>query len=300
MNKNKRVQIEATMKPKTEVAVTPSIVAKRNPSNKILIILAIIFGALLICGLLAVIAIFSIRTYIDQKNIEISKLSNTITNQDNNVVDTNQTKLEVFTPYEGQKVNGKVIVKGQATASLKQLTILVYDNNAHLVGEGSISLTSTNPLDVISFSTEITLSDTPKSQNGLVYVYPTEVGEGSELMKVVGVEFETLTSDGRIVLYGPLANQSYDGTPVLFRGKMKGFFEGVMGIRLVLSNGGTFYNSIVQANGDNYTDFVYFEKTVELGDIPIAAGSTAKWELYETSMMDGSDTVLLSIPVILN
>jgi hypothetical protein len=103
----------------------------------------------------------------------------------------------------------------------------------------------------------------------------------------------------RIVLYSPKINATFNGASVTFKGKMKGFFEGVMGVRLIGGNGGTLYDGSIYATSDNYTDFSSFENIISGITIPSTSGSDAHWELYETSMKDGSKTVLITIPVTL-
>jgi hypothetical protein len=102
----------------------------------------------------------------------------------------------------------------------------------------------------------------------------------------------------RVRITSPLPNQIIPaaGGNIVLAGQIKDFFEGTMGYRLLGGNGGVLISGSVTAP-DNYGRFADFTKTVAVPPIPSTAGNPGKWEFFETSMKDGSETVLLSLPV---
>ena len=204
--------------------------------------------------------------------------------------------LTVSKPEGEGTVNGKILVEGVASVSLTDLTIQVFDNDGTVLGVTNVNLTGNANQTSVTYSIFLELEKGPASAGGYVQVYPTEAGKTSALTKTVAVVFEASTSE-RVKVYAPLKNMKYTGGAVLFRGEMKDFFEGSMGLRLIGGNGGILYDTSIQSQGDNYGQFAGFEKMVNPGTIPSTAGGNGKWEFYDTSMADGSVTVLVTVPV---
>lgn len=102
---------------------------------------------------------------------------------------------------------------------------------------------------------------------------------------------------GRLKVESPTSNQLMEGDSILFKGEMKDFFEGTLNIRLIDEAGDTLFEDVITASGDNYGKFSIFEKNVNFVRILIGAGAEGKWQFIEYSAKDGSETILLSIPV---
>lgn len=201
--------------------------------------------------------------------------------------------LDVISPTNNQEINGRFIVEGEATSSLEELTIELYDDNLVLIGNYAIELTS----DSTSWYIYMDVTKSPTTLSGKLSVYPTDQGRSSDLLSEVAIKFETNEYSGRVKLFSPLENQILTGTEVLFRGEMKDFFEGTLSIRLKDGSGNVLYSGHITAGSENYGVFASFEETIECGEISQYPGSEGTWEIYEVSTMDGSETVLLSITV---
>ena len=204
--------------------------------------------------------------------------------------------LTLTKPGEAATVDGKILVEGVASVSLANLTVQAFDNDGTVLGTATVELTGNANQTSVTYSVFLELEKSSVSESAYVQVYPNSEGKTSELTKTTTVLFETVSSE-RVKVFAPHRNMKYTGGAVLFRGQMQDFFEGSMGLRLVGGNGGILYDTSIQAQGDNYGQFASFEQMVNPGTIPSTAGGNGKWEFYDTSMADGSVTVLVTIPV---
>ncbi|HEX9804366.1 MAG TPA: Gmad2 immunoglobulin-like domain-containing protein [Candidatus Dojkabacteria bacterium] len=104
--------------------------------------------------------------------------------------------------------------------------------------------------------------------------------------------------EDRLKIVGPDYNQTISGSEYTVKGEMKGFFEGVMNVRIIDNEGNVLIDEIVMAEGDNYTDFVEFTKTFDLSPF-LSTIPAATLEFYEVSAKDGTDNVLLSMTLLI-
>jgi hypothetical protein len=110
---------------------------------------------------------------------------------------------------------------------------------------------------------------------------------------------KVVIDDTRLVINTPTLNQaiSKNGSVLSLDGQMKGFFEGTMNFRILDSAGTELTTGVITAIGDNLTDFTSFNKQATIDSFSSLTATSGKIEFYETSMKDGSITVLASIPL---
>ena len=205
--------------------------------------------------------------------------------------------INFVSPEEDSSVSGQFTVEGEATASLQEITVNIYDGNDVLIGTDTAGLASAEDNPLHSWTATIDITRSPGTLTGRIIAFPTSEGESSDLRISMNIRFSEQTSAGRIRLFAPLSNQVTNVSPVMFRGEMKDFFEGTLELRLLTPAGTELFRDFINASGDNYGQFAEFMKAIEFERIPLAAGDEGTWELFETSAADGTETVLLSLPV---
>lgn len=206
--------------------------------------------------------------------------------------------IELDTPTGNTTVGGRIEISGTATISLETIRIRLYDESDMLLGEADVTLSADESSQTVSWSTFLDVTESPAGKTGVLHVFPMNEGEMSELAKEVILSFPVQSqNEDRIKLEAPLNNQLLTDTKVLFRGQMKDFFEGTLGIRLKDESGAVIFSGFITADGNNYGEFAYFEKEVDIGEFPDDVGNSGTWELYETSMRDGSETIFLQVAV---
>lgn len=204
--------------------------------------------------------------------------------------------IKILEPDNKDYVNGSFVVKGTADASLKNLTIKVYDGNDKLIGSGGTELTGTG---VVDWAYQLNVSVSPETPGGAVKVFPSDEEEDGTNTVMVNVDFKNTEAIGRIKVTAPLTQQviPVSGGKILIMGKMKDFFEGTLSVKLVGGNGGTLYKGTITADGDNYDQWADFKQEITIDPIPSTSGSPLKLEFYDTSMKDGSKKTLVTVIV---
>lgn len=294
---------------------------KKMPSKKVILacfIVGIIFITIIVVGLLIA------RNYSSKSDAENEKEQDeevkdsngskdkeetiededTVSEEDTDTTPTqsDDTQQQVLTnsiiePTESEVINGKITIKGSVTGSLSPLDIRLYDDDDNLLGQSFIEITGSDMSIAYTWESQFFINRSPETASGSIKVFPRAEGESSSNTASVGIISEVQETPDRIKLYSPLKYQEMGDSSVLFRGEMKDFFEATMPIRLKDESGSIIFTDHINATGDNYGQFSSFSKLVDYTRIPAGAGSEGTWEIYEVSMADGSETVLLTIPV---
>lgn len=287
---------QATTEAQQPAVTTPPIAPKK--SNKGLLIALIVIGVLILLAIIVLIIVLVSRGNTTPPPPPPPQQQETPTPQPQTPPPAEGTSIiEITSPNGDGTVTGQFSVEGKATATLQELTIEVYDNDDVLLGTAIAGLASGDPEPIHTWVAQVDLTQSPGTLTGRILAFPLSEGSESELLTTQVIKFSEQTSAGRIRLFAPLSQQVTSSSPVTFRGEMKDFFEGVLEIRLKTSAGTTIFSDFIMAEGDNYGSFATFQKDVEFEPIPLAAGDAGTWELFETSAADGSETVLLTLPV---
>jgi hypothetical protein len=205
--------------------------------------------------------------------------------------------LKVTSPVADQEVNGKIFAEGEASEDLEELTIRVYDDDWNMLGEETAALESGDSNPIRSWSIFLDVVQSPTSLTGYVRVFPRERGESSKLTQTINVRFQNLVSPGRLKLFAPLKFQVMQGQTVTFRGQMKDFLEGTMGVRLKDESGNKLFDDTISASGDNYGQYAHFEKTIEHKVNLKYHGTRGSWELFEVDVEGEAGDIILTLPV---
>lgn len=310
-NTKENTPVESTPSPSPETSThsidttnppmnTETVPKKKSNLPKILIIGCIV---LVLLGILTIIVAFvGYKIYQDNKEkdetVQTTSTSSSTSTSTTTTVEDTKPKIIVTTPEINDVVNGEIYISGKATASLDELAIDIYDDEDYWIGYTYVLLEAEEENTLVDWEASLDVFDTPLTPNGTIYIYPIDSDQDSPLAKDISVKFATQEVPGRIKLYAPLENQAITyGSIYYFKGQMKDFFEATMSIRLLDEDGNIMFSDSVMADSDNYGKFASFEKGLELGEISIPAGTTGKWEIYDTSQADGSEEILLSFDV---
>ncbi len=249
----------------------------------------ILVGALLLAVLVAA-AIGGGYVVLNSGKNKDKSVNEQSSNSDENTDIVLARVLNVTVPAENADVDGDVNLVGIASSDIKNITIKIFDEQDNLLGERTVEISS-------NWNAKVAITKSPSSSVGYILVYPATEDEDSDLAQRINVGFESAgTVTDRIVLETPLQNQMMTDGKVNFRGSMQNFFEATMSVRLTDNAGNELFADIIMPNGDNYEQFAEFEKEFNVTDIP-AGIKEGKWELFEVSAMDGSETVLLTVNV---
>lgn len=209
-----------------------------------------------------------------------------------------QGTFSIELPRDNDLVNGEIKVHFKYAGQIDALKVAIYDDNDVLLGSSDQQLDEVSSESLKQINLDIEKSATSKS--GYIRLIPVySNNELADLAKEVKVNFLTLEAGDKIKLYAPILRQVISKTKpeLTLNGEMHNFFEGVMNYRLVSSAGNVFKQGSVQAGGDNYADFVLFQEQLLLEPFPSNTSDNGRLELYEVSMQDGSEKVLLSVPL---
>lgn len=205
--------------------------------------------------------------------------------------------IKVTSPVSTQEVNGKIFVEGEASDILEELTVRVYDDDWNKIGEKTAALESGNTNTTKPWSIFLDVTQSPTSLTGHVRVFPTERGESSKLTQTINIRFQSVVTAGRLKLFAPLTHQMMQGQAVTFRGQMKDFLEGIMGVRLKNEKGEEIFKDTITASGDNYGKYAQFEKVVEYKVNLKYHGTRGSWELFDLDIEGEAGNVVLTVPV---
>lgn len=280
---------------------------KSKGSKSIYMIVCFVVVLLMVSSLVGGIYIGS--KYLSSKNGEEPNTDNGTTDDnggdtdgDEDGTDTDGTEydegaIKVTSPVSNQEVNGKVFVEGDASDFLDELTVKIYDDDWNTLAEETAALESTDKNTIKAWSIFADITQSPTTLKGSVRVFPTERGESSKLTKTIAIRFQNLIAPGRLKVFSPLKSQVMEGTAVSFRGQMKDFLEGNMGVRLLDESEKQLYEDIISASSDNYDKYAQFEKSVEFKMDLSRRGTRGTWELFEVDIEGEAGDVILSIPV---
>ena len=202
-------------------------------------------------------------------------------------------KITITNPKANDVLEGSVSVAGLSKNFAGDITIDIVDSNNTIVGTDHIAITK----EMGDWTKIVNVTKSLKSFVGIVRVYPTEEHIKSPITQTIPVTFDIITVPDRLVIYSPLRNQVMKGSTVHIAGKMKGFFEGVLHVRLLDDKNAVIFQDVIHANGDNYKDFSSFSKDVKFGTIISTTLSNGSWQFYDVSAKDGSETVLTTISI---
>jgi len=201
-------------------------------------------------------------------------------------------------PRDNDLVNGEIKVHFKYEGQINALKVAIYDDNDLLLGSSDQQLDEVSSESLKQINLDIEKS--PTATAGYIKLIPVYGNsELANLTKEVVVKFLTLEAGDRIKLYSPILRQVISKTkPELqLNGEMHNFFEGLMNYRLVSSAGALLKQGNIQATQDNYAGFVVFQEQLAIEPFPPNTSDNGRLELYEVSMQDGSEKVLLSVPL---
>lgn len=200
----------------------------------------------------------------------------------------NHYKGKLF--YVGSQINLKITPLDNTSLSAIRISGLVTGNCGSSIGP---ALMISHNDKIILFTTDL---DTAKEKN-------EARKETEKLFNLILSTFKFISAgpfievSNKLKLYLPQKNQAFQGESTIFQGEMKGFFEGTLNVRLRDSQGRELFKDFLTANDDNYEKFASFSKEVKHGKIPASAGPSGTWEFYEVSPKDGTEDVILTVPV---
>lgn len=209
------------------------------------------------------------------------------------VTPTAISKIIISTPSSGAKLGGTLNLSASLPGSVTKVTIDIIDNSNQVIASKEISNTSKlakqiNELllvDKLSVSDQVTLR-----------VYNSD---DPEQIATLPLTINKPTLSGRLVISSPLEQQHISSKVINLSGEMKGFFEGTLFVRIKNENGTVLYSDFVMPNMDNYEQFAPFSKMFDFSSVEQGLSENLTFEFYDISPKDGAETVLLSIPIIL-
>lgn len=211
------------------------------------------------------------------------------------------TLLDIIDPKENDILNGEIALNLRYKGDMDTLIVGVYDDEDNLLGIKEVDTVNDPNEQMIVIDLDI--NDSPSTDTGYILARAFKDGnEITELNERVDIRFLTLDLTNRLKVYSPLLKQvvSKEEPRLSLRGEMQGFFEGLMNYRVISTNGSVINEGFINADGDNYVAFVPFSKEIIMDPFSSTIGDTGRLELYELSMEDGSERVLLSIPIRFN
>jgi biopolymer transport protein ExbD len=291
--------VKIEFKPPVAPSNPTPVVNKSDNKFQIIIILLLLILISLILG-------FAVIFYYQLQKDTLPLIKNEQQNQEQNQTSpTPSTQavegegfFSVELPRDNDLVNGEIKVHFKYTGQIDALKVAIYDDNNVLLGSSDQVLDEVSSENLKQINLDIEKS--PTATTGSINLIPVyKNSELGNLSKEVKVKFLTLEAGDRIKLYSPILRQVvYKASPELqLGGQMHDFFEGVMNYRLVSSTGTLLKQGFVQATDDNYMGFVSFQEKLELEQFPPDTSDNGRLELYEVSMQDGSEKVLLSVPL---
>jgi hypothetical protein len=274
---------------------------------------------------IVIVLLLSILAYLLAGDLILTRV-NTVLNTKSGGVSTDKSddtdtpdSVTISSPTENSLIDGLVLVKGTLKGGLTTVDVSVYDTKSgELIGSSMIGVNSfplsegeywTEKTKSTDFAVNVHLDTVPTSEDGYILV---EAQEDSpvKVQKKINIKFDLIqegkdsTGALRLKVTSPFRNQliiqSTAGFELLLKGEMKDFFEGSAFVKLLNDKGQTMFENAIQADGDNYSKFSSFEKTVTVDyDASKAAtsGKTGKLQFIEVSAKDGSEEVILEIPV---
>lgn len=281
------------MQPEVVSTSTPSSVVPSKRSSRRNLWLAV---GCIVAAIIIALAGLTIMAILRLKNNAIGDNSQQQADDAAGIEQTALEKITVVTPTAGDEIDGSVTVAGIAEGEFEEVVVEIQNADGEILGKGIALLDKVEGEEETAWEIDVNIVTSPASKLGSVVVYPATVAADSPLTKKIQINFMSAEEPGRLVIHAPLSQQVTAEDSVLIRGEMQDFFEGTMGIRLVNANGGTLFEGTITA-ADNYGQFVEFEEEVDYGDIPLAAGDEGEWQFFEQSAKDGSERILVTVPV---
>ncbi len=291
--------VKIEFKPPTPVVSPAPAVVKSDNKFQIIIILLLLILISLVFG-------FAVIFYYQLQKDSLPLIKNDEQSQDpqqtsptpstSSVDATGAFSVEL--PRDNDLVNGEIKVHFKYSGQIDALKVSIYDENDVLLGSSDQQLDEVSSENLKQINLDIEKS--PTATSGSIKLIPVyRNSELANLTKEVNVRFLTLEAGDRIKLYSPILRQIISKTkPELqLSGEMHNFFEGLMNYRLVSSAGTLLKQGYIQASEDNYADFVVFQEQLTIDPFPANTSDNGRLELYEVSMQDGSEKVLLSVPL---
>lgn len=200
----------------------------------------------------------------------------------NNIEPKITYSLDVISPQNNSSVSGEIKMQLNSE-NIKSVEVEIEDSNGQILANESIEiLTPDHTFPVI-------VSKLPSSQNGKITIKSSE----GNISKTVAVSFTKPQVQDRIIVSNLLESQIIS-SPITLKGSMRDFFEATMNYRIVDESGNKLKEGIIMANDDNYGQFAPFEETINFDS---SSGSQIELILYEISMKDGNEEILLKIPL---
>jgi len=285
---------------------TPNVEAKVLPmrqDNKFLVVVI-----LLLIILIALVLGFSVIFFyqLQKENLPLIKNPDVSATPSMILESPTPTSLEIENvefsvelPRDNDLINGEIKIHLRYLGELDAVMVTVHDSDNNLLAEQETELeVATSEAQLKQVSVDVTSS--PQVSQGYITLIPiSKEQELTALQQKVDVRFLSLESGDRLKVYAPLLRQvifKANGELVI-AGEMQGFFEGVLNYRLLSSNGISIKQGVINASEDNYGAFVAFSEEITLSTFPDGVSDNGRLELYEISMEDGGEKVLLSIPL---
>lgn len=202
------------------------------------------------------------------------------------------SSIHILSPKSNDVIEGTVTVNGTVQHKNGDFTIEIRNNN-HIVGTDHVAVAQ----GAIDWAKQVYITTSVESVKGEVVVYPTEEGSTSHLTRRVPIEFDAVTIPDRLVVYAPLKNQLMTGPTLHIAGKMKGFFEGILHVRLIDDKNTVIFKDVIHAKSDNYQEFALFSKDVKFGTIISTTLHNGSWQFYDISAKDESETILATVSI---
>lgn len=259
----------------------------------------------LILGGIAVYLLFSTGNICRIPGFENSASCEVVENDDDS---ENEESMTITSPREDATVNGKIDFVGSYSSNdevADAIDVVAYDSEGNVLGSGFELVEESG--DGVDFSGSLIITTLPAGETGYLSFDLSNKSDDLLTSKRVNIKFDLLSTGSvngqeRLRLSSPMEDQYIGDTDmsITLEGQMKDFFEAHMNFRIVDDSGKELYEGFVTATGDNYGQFANFKKVVEVSDLKLASDNTGKIIFYEASAKDGSETIVLELPVTLS
>jgi hypothetical protein len=294
----------ATLPEYTEPTIQPTQAIKKGSKSRKLLMMFSLF-IILVAGL-AVLAIFlgsSNKKESDDAKTVVSNTNNnnqptredeTESDDDQNTENENSdVVLEVTAPKANAVVGGEISLEGTVSKEVTELNIEILDIDDNLLGKGTIAISPTGLQNEVPWSGTVYIDTAPETQLGRILVKAFD----SDTSTSQPVIFKKYSNPERVELVSPIENQLIKDKTITLKGRGMNFFEANVSYRVKDEFQNTLVESFFTLPGDNYGNWVDFDLEIPLDNLTQNSGKFGTLQIYEVSMENGEEKILLEIPV---
>lgn len=231
-----------------------------------------------------------------QRNIGQKKDPNSSNVVVDEITPLTEKSIIVLSPKALDKVDSSIPIEASIPTGVEKLMFEVIDNKETVIASKSV-LNDESAKSILTDSIDIT---GPISTSQIfLKIYNVEEKEKAVLIELL---LNKPSLKGRLKLNSPLKYEILEEQSFELSGSMKGFFEATFFARIKNEAGTILYSDFITPStvGDNYLNFVPFLHEFDFSSIETGLTEKLTFEIYDISEKDGSEEVLLSVPLILD